>query len=162
MVHYCTALNDRPIFLKNNTHWQVAHIKTVHAAALRGSGARLRGSWGPERAGKGECYQCLHLWRVAQDEMRNTSFINLHLPLLHATMCVHMVRWEIKPWQNVVACLCVWKVTERKNGCSLHGCAQNCPSPIANEMHYWERPFAGMLPAAKRDISHQRLVWWMY
>lgn len=27
-------------------------------------------------------YQCLHLWRVAQDKMGDTPFINLHLPPL--------------------------------------------------------------------------------
>ena len=48
------------------------------AGALRGGGEE-----------KGGYYQCLHLWRVAQDKMRDTPFINLHLPpLVLSRVCV--------------------------------------------------------------------------
>lgn len=62
----------------------------------RGSGARrgeAAGGQNVARAGrreeKGGYYQCLHLWRVAQDKMTDTPFINLHLPPL-VLACVRL------------------------------------------------------------------------
>lgn len=70
--------------------------RAIGALIYRKWGSRGEAAYGgPEhRAQRGEekggCYQCLHLWRGAQDKMRDTPFINLHLPPVVLCVCCVM------------------------------------------------------------------------